>query len=279
MLSETVVRVLDRVENRYFGKYTAFVKDNADPENRGRLRLTVPAVLGSTVVSGWALPCAPFGGQAGQGLFFIPDSGAGVWVEFEGGDPDYPIWVGTFWSKPGGTTEVPKPADSQSPPTSKIIATQKHIIEFADADGSEAITITDSTNKNVVTLDANGISIEDQNGNVITLTSSGVDVADGNGNEISLTSSGVDITDANGNEIALASAGTTISSSAIKLGQGAAESMVLGTMLESLLSPFFSLLASHTHPTSAPGAPTAPALPPLVPPVLTGALSQKHKVE
>ena len=209
----------------------------------------------------------------------MPDIGAGVWVEFEGGDPDYPIWVGTFWSKPGGTTEVPKPADTQSPPTSKIIATQKHIVEFADEDGKEAITITDSTNKNVVVLDSNGVSIEDQNGNTITLTSSGIDVKDGNGNEIALTSSGVDIKDANGNEIALAQGGTTISSSAISLGQTASQAMVLGTMLESLLTPFFTQIASHTHPTSAPGAPTAPALPPLVPPTLTGALSQKHKVE
>jgi uncharacterized protein involved in type VI secretion and phage assembly len=261
VIEESFVRLLDRVENRYLGKYTGFVSDNSDPENRGRLRVKVPSVLGPDVISGWALPCAPFGGQAGQGFFFVPEVGAGVWVEFEGGDPDYPIWVGTFWSKPGGSTEVPAPAASESPPTTKIIATKKHVVEFADADNQEAIKITDVTNKNTVVLDSNGIAIKDQNGNQIVLAKSGIDIKDQNGNEIALTSDG-----------------TTVTSSVIKLGQAAAQSMVLGTMLKSLLDPFFKLVAAHTHPTAALGPPSVPT-PPLVPPVLDGALSQKHKVE
>jgi len=228
VIEESFVRLLDRVENRYLGKYTGFVSDNSDPENRGRLRVKVPSVLGPDVISGWALPCAPFGGQAGQGFFFVPEVGAGVWVEFEGGDPDYPIWVGTFWSKPGGSTEVPAPAASESPPTTKIIATKKHVVEFADADNQEAIKITDVTNKNTVVLDSNGIAIKDQNGNQIVLAKSGIDIKDQNGNEIALTSDG-----------------TTVTSSVIKLGQAAAQSMVLGTMLKSLLDPFFKLVAAQ----------------------------------
>jgi uncharacterized protein involved in type VI secretion and phage assembly len=266
MSEDVLVRLLDKVEHRFFGKYTAFVKDNADPENRGRLRLNIPSVLGPDVISGWALPCAPFGGAAGQGFFFIPDQDAGVWVEFEAGNPDYPIWVGTFWSKPGGTTEVPSPANNQSPPTSKIIATQKHIIELADEDGSESITITENYSadkNNVVKLDGNGISITDSNGNVISLTSAGVDIKD---------------TDSNGNEITFAAAGTTIKSSKIKIGEGAQFKLVLGDTLLQLLNTFFNQIATHTHPTAALGPPS-PATPPLVPPVLDGALSQKHMVE
>jgi len=263
MFEDSMVRLMDKVSSRYFGKYTGFVKDNSDPENRGRLRAQVPAVYGPTVISGWALPCAPFGGMPGQGMFFIPDVNAGVWIEFQGGDPDYPIWVGTFWSKPGGTTEVPPPANNQAPPTSKIIATPNHTIEFADKNGAEAITITDSANKNVVILDKNGISIQDQNHNQITLTSSGIDIKD-----------------ANGNEIALDPSGTTINSPEIKLGKAASEPMVLGNMLNSLLTPFFTLIATHVHPTAAPGAPTGPspafASPP---PALANALSKKHMVE
>ncbi|MGE5205784.1 MAG: phage baseplate assembly protein V, partial [Chlamydiota bacterium] len=90
--------LMDRMEARFYGKYRAFVADNADQENRGRLRLRIPDVLGNDVVSGWALPCAPYGGTAGQGFFYIPDKDAGVWVEFEQGNLDYPIWVGTFWA-------------------------------------------------------------------------------------------------------------------------------------------------------------------------------------
>ena len=263
MTEQLLVRLLDRTEHRYYGKYTAFVVDNADPENRGRLRLQIPSVLGKDITSGWALPCSPFGGAAGQGFFFIPDNGAGVWVEFEAGSPDYPIWVGTFWSKPGGTTEVPKPADSQSPPTSKIIATQKHIIELADKDGSEAITITDSTNKNVVTLNNQGISIQDQNGNVINLDKDGITIQD-----------------QNDNKIVLAKAGATVDSKAVKIGsEGAAQPLVLGTMLSTQLTNLVTWLATHMH-TGNLGAPTSP---PVVPPSPTVDFSQilstKHMTE
>lgn len=245
MTDDLLARLLDKVEHRYFGKYRASVVDNADPENRGRLRLQVPGVLGKDVVSGWALPCAPYGGANGQGFFFIPDKGAGVWAEFEGGLLEYPIWVGTYWSKPGGTTEVPPPADSQSPPTSKMIKTAKHIIELADEDGKEAIKITDDTNSNTVTL-----------------SSSGVVVQDGNGNKVALEAQGV-----------------TITSSKIKVGENAtAEKLVLGTTLGNLLNAFQTALIAHTHVGNL-GAPTTPPTPPLTPQAWATALSQKHFVE
>jgi hypothetical protein len=159
-MSQITASLMDRIDARFYGKHRAFVADNADPENRGRLRLNIPDVLGNDVVSGWALPCAPYGGTAGQGFFYIPDKNAGVWVEFEHGLLDYPVWVGTFWAKPGGTTEVPPPGDTQSPPTSKIIKTKNHTIELADEDGSEMITITDAKNKNVFTLSKDGVKIQ-----------------------------------------------------------------------------------------------------------------------
>jgi len=60
-------------------------------------RATVPAVY-DCEESGWALPCSPYGGK-GVGFFFIPSVGSNVWMEFENGDPDYPIWVGCFWDE------------------------------------------------------------------------------------------------------------------------------------------------------------------------------------
>ncbi len=159
MTSELTTSLLEKVDARYHGKYRAFVADNADDEHRGRLRLRIPDVLGKDVISGWALPCAPFGGTAGQGFFYIPDKDAGVWVEFEQGILDYPIWVGTFWAKPGGTTEVPDPANNQKPPTSKIIKTKNHTIELADKDGSETITVTDTKNNNILTMSKNGVKV------------------------------------------------------------------------------------------------------------------------
>jgi Type VI secretion system/phage-baseplate injector OB domain len=110
---ELLERLLERVERRFYGKYQGFVVDNADPQKRGRLRALVPEVLGD-VESGWAEPCFPYGGGADFGAFAVPPVTkrgdaftTGVWVEFRGGDPQYPIWVGTFFGAPDGEPEAP----------------------------------------------------------------------------------------------------------------------------------------------------------------------------
>ena len=95
-MEKVVADLVQRVEHRFYGKYRGFVVDNADPEQLGRLTLRVPSVLGDKVVTGWAMPCLPYGGDADQGFFFIPKKEAGVWVEFEEGDLEFPIWVGAF---------------------------------------------------------------------------------------------------------------------------------------------------------------------------------------
>jgi uncharacterized protein involved in type VI secretion and phage assembly len=254
MMPDLTIELLGKTEKRFYGKYRAFVVDNADPENRGRLRLRIPGALGSDIVSGWALPCAPYGGTAGQGFFYIPDKEAGVWAEFEEGDLDYPVWVGTFWAKPGGTTEVPDPANNQSPPTSKIIKTKNHAIELADADGSEAIKLTDSKNNNTVVIDSKGIAFQDTNSNKVTMDSNGITVQDSNGNKVTL-----------------ASGSMTLASQQIKIGENAsAEKMVLGTTLKTLLTVF----AQHTHVGNL-GAPTGPP----VPPADFSSILSKHLVE
>jgi len=80
---------------QYFGKYQGKVENNIDPEQRGRLMVSVAAVTGSGTLN-WALPSVPFAGN-GVGFWAIPPVGANVWVEYEGGDSDRPIWSGCFW--------------------------------------------------------------------------------------------------------------------------------------------------------------------------------------
>ncbi len=82
------------MNQKYYGKYRGTVLNNVDPELRGRLMLTVPDVLGA-IPSSWAEPCVPLAGPTGppMGVYFVPPIGAGVWVEFEAGNPDYPIWA------------------------------------------------------------------------------------------------------------------------------------------------------------------------------------------
>jgi uncharacterized protein involved in type VI secretion and phage assembly len=94
MASDAVDDLLDAARRRFYGKYRGLVADNADPTHRGRLQVSVPAVMGDSPV--WALPCVAYAGDS-VGFFLLPDVGTGVWVEFEAGNPDYPIWVGCFW--------------------------------------------------------------------------------------------------------------------------------------------------------------------------------------
>lgn len=84
-------------DRKCFGKYRGTVVNNVDPTFRGRLLVQVPSLVGLQPV--WALPCVPYAGVQ-QGLFALPDPGTPVWVEFEEGNPNLPIWVGCFW-KPG----------------------------------------------------------------------------------------------------------------------------------------------------------------------------------
>ncbi|QTA89094.1 phage baseplate assembly protein V [Desulfonema magnum] len=112
---------------KYFGKYRGKVTNNNDPMQLGRVQVEVPSVLGDGRLS-WAMPCVPYAGMQ-VGFFAIPPINANIWVEFEGGDIDYPIWSGCFW----GTGEVPaKPAVEQI----KVFKTQSVSITLNDMPGA-----------------------------------------------------------------------------------------------------------------------------------------------
>lgn len=116
----------------FFGKYRGKVENNLDPMQQGRLQVSVPTVLGSGKLS-WAMPCVPFAGPS-VGFFAIPPSGANVWVEFEGGDPNFPIWSGCFW----GVGEVPAlPAVEQM----KVWKTDAITLTFSDLPGIGGVTL------------------------------------------------------------------------------------------------------------------------------------------
>ena len=150
----------------YWGKYRGKVENNVDPQNLGRIQVSVPAVLGEGRLS-WAMPCVPFAGP-GVGFFAIPPNGANVWVEFECGDPDYPIWSGCFW----GTGEVPvSPAVAEM----KVLKTNVGTLTLNETEGS--LTIEISSNKKIV-MNNTGIEITTGQGK-IKLTGNQVSVNDG----------------------------------------------------------------------------------------------------
>lgn len=102
-------------DHTYYGKYRGTVLNNVDPEKRGRIQVTVPDVKG-VIPSTWALPCLPVLGM-GMGVYSVPPIGAGVWIEFEHGDPDYPIWTGCYTDS---AIDVPMASQMIIPPISGI---------------------------------------------------------------------------------------------------------------------------------------------------------------
>lgn len=140
---------MSQSSRRFYGKYRGKVTDNKDLGNQGRIRAQVPAVYGDKE-TGWALPCAPYGGK-GVGVFFIPPVGANVWIEFEEGNPDYPIWSGCFW----GVGEAPK---LPALPDFKVIKTDFANIVINDLPGAGGITI-ETTNGLKIVMDITGIEL------------------------------------------------------------------------------------------------------------------------
>jgi len=116
---------------RFYGKYRGTVESNVDPLVRGRVQVSVPAVLGDGRLA-WAEPCVPYAGS-GVGIFTVPPVGAAAWVEFEGGDPDYAILAGVLW----GAGEAPGPGL----PAVHVWKTEAVTITLSDVPGAGGLTI------------------------------------------------------------------------------------------------------------------------------------------
>lgn len=137
---------------RLYGKYRGFVVDNNDPKKLRRLRVKVPSLFGDEVLE-WAWPCEPYGGLGEMGFVMLPEVGAGVWIEFEAGDPSAPIWSGCWSGAPGGTPEVPTESKNLYP-ANKVLKTKSgHVIELDDTQGAEKVKVT-CKDGNYILLDA-----------------------------------------------------------------------------------------------------------------------------
>ena len=258
-MEQALVQIARQQQRRYFGKYRGFVADNEDPEQRGRLKLRLPSILGSEV-SGWALPCLPFGGLFNQGLFLVPEVDSQVWVEFEEGNLDQPIWTGTFWQQSG---DPPEEA-AKTPPTTRVLRTPAgHILQFDDAEGEEQIRLHHPAEAELLVDPEGTVSLTDKAGSKLTLdaASNKAILEDSNGNTLTMDSGGTVIEDANGNKIEMAASGITvkgtqivIEGSSVAVGGQGGEPLIKGTS-------FLSLFMTHMHTCTAPGAPSSPPIP------------------
>jgi uncharacterized protein involved in type VI secretion and phage assembly len=161
---EQAMEIIERLRNRFYGKYRGSITEV--DEDTLRIKARVPAVLGDAA-SGWCQPCVPYAGK-NVGFLFIPEPGDFVWIEFEAGDPSYPIWSGCGWRADE------KPTDAT--PEVKVIVTKSQHKMLFDDDG-ETITITDPNN-NKVTMDSSGISLE-RDGKKVVVSDSEVNINDG----------------------------------------------------------------------------------------------------
>jgi uncharacterized protein involved in type VI secretion and phage assembly len=157
---------------KFYGKYRGTVINNVDPEQIGRIQAIVPDVS-NVVPTSWAMPCLP-GAGINTGMFTVPPIGGGVWIEFEQGNPDHPIWTGGYW---GITAEVPVLAHTVPPAIDGITlqTTLKNGIVISDLPGVGGILIQSTTGASIIVNDI-GIIITNGKGAVISMVGPVVDI-------------------------------------------------------------------------------------------------------
>ena len=256
-------QVAQQVQQKTYGKYRGFVADNNDVDHMGRLRLTVPSLLGEQV-TGWALPCVPFGGLTDQGWLILPEIDAQVWVEFEEGELSRPIWTGTFWQQPD---DIPVEARNAQPYTRLLKTPSGHVLQFDDESGAEKFHLIHPAGAEIL-IDENGtISLTDAGGATVVLDADAgeIRIEDANGNTLIMNSGGTTVEDASGNKVEMAAAGVTVqgqkivlSGSQVALAGEGGEPLIKGTS-------FMTLFNTHTHVSSPTGGPTSPPAVPMTP--------------
>ena len=147
------------LKTQYLGKFRAIVKDIADPKKMRRLRVVCPCISEKAVLP-WALPCAALKTD------WLPKKGDVVWIEFEGSQIDFPIWVGLAVAK-----------------------------EDVDADFlanyNEKYRKDRDYNGNSIEWKESGLIITDKNGNTITMSATGIELEGSSGVKVKLKADGI----------------------------------------------------------------------------------------
>jgi len=160
----------------FFGIYRGTVVNNVDPMQMGRIMADVPDVSGATP-STWAMPCAPLAGKQ-MGVFMVPQVGAGVWLQYEGGDPDRPVWVGGCWAN---AAEVPALAMAGVPDDPNVVmqtALQNSVV-LSDLPGPTGGIILKSTGGATIIVNDTGIYIQNGKGASIVMVGPEVTINSG----------------------------------------------------------------------------------------------------
>jgi uncharacterized protein involved in type VI secretion and phage assembly len=161
---------------KFYGVYRGTVVNNVDPLQIGRIMATVPDVSGLTPTT-WAMPCVPIAGKQ-MGVFIVPQIGSGVFMQFEGGDPDRPVWVGGWW---GDAAEVPALALAGVPADPNIViqTTLQNAVVVSDLPGPTGGIMLKSTTGATIIVNDTGIYIQNGKGASIVMTGPTVTINEG----------------------------------------------------------------------------------------------------
>ena len=161
---------------KFFGKYRGIVTNNVDPMQMGRIQVIVPDIS-NVIPTSWAMPCLPVTGIQ-SGAFMVPPVGAGVWVEFEQGNPDYPIWVGGYW---GSAAEVPTLALAAPPAMQNFVLQTmgQNTLMISDMPGPTGGIMLKSTTGAMILINEVGITISNGQGATIMMTGPSVIINQG----------------------------------------------------------------------------------------------------
>ncbi|HKF57405.1 MAG TPA: phage baseplate assembly protein V [Blastocatellia bacterium] len=161
---------------KFYGKYRGTVLNNVDPMQIGRLMVQVPDVSG-LIPSSWAMPSFPLTGKQ-MGTYMIPQIGSGVWVEFEQGNPDYPIWSGCWY---GSAAEVPALALAGNPASPSIVlqTSLQNSIVVSDLPGPTGGIMLKSTTGATIIVNDTGIYIQNGKGASLIMTGPSVTINNG----------------------------------------------------------------------------------------------------
>jgi len=164
---------------KFYGKYRGTVFNNIDPMNSGRIMAIVPDVSG-LVPTTWAEACIPFAGSTiiNMGIYAVPPIGAGVWIEFEQGDPDYPIWTGCYF---GSAADVPLLARTVPPavPGITLQTPLQNGIVISDVPGPTGGIMLKSTTGATIIVNDTGIYIQNGKGASIIMVGPTVTINQG----------------------------------------------------------------------------------------------------
>lgn len=262
----------------YYGLYRGTVTDNADPEDRGRVKLVAPGAALAQAPNIWVAPASFLGSGRNRGWFWPPEVGDAVWVAFSQGQTRYPLcYLPGFYGQASNEPEVPTElrADSNHVPRKRGVVTRRgHRFIFNETPNEDAIELVwhkpasdsdrtatpsrDGGDTASLKFDAQGgISLIDKNNNKITLDAANqkVEIEDQNGNKITMSSSGV-VMDCGTRNFEVKATSIKLSGQTVDIGEGAVHPAALG-------DAWLQWALSHTHGTGV--GPSTPPVPPPTP--------------